>query len=128
MKFRTGTVSPRTSRSTTGASAPATARRRLSFTFRCNRPRFLADSTIGLLKNFRADTASRDVRLARVQAYAGYAYVLLAENMCSAPIGIGRAYSPDELLTIAVNRFKDAIATATAAKTYNTTLGAPSAK
>ena len=69
--------------------------------------RFLADSTIGLLKNFLADTASRDVRLARVQAYAGYAYVLLAENMCSAPIGIGRAYSSEELLAIAVDRFKD---------------------
>jgi hypothetical protein len=90
--------------------------------------RFLADSTIGLLKTFLADTASRDVRLARVQAYAGYAYVLLAENMCYAPIGIGRSYSSDELLTIAVARFKDAIATATAAKTYNTSLGANGAK
>jgi hypothetical protein len=90
--------------------------------------RFLADSTIGLLKTFLPDTASRDVRLARVQAYAGYAYLLLAENMCAAPIGIGRAYSSDELLAIAVDRFKDAIATATAAKTYNTTLGATGAK
>ncbi len=86
--------------------------------------RFLADSTIALLKQFLADTASRDVRLARVQAYSGYAYVLLAENMCYAPIGIGRSYSSDELLGIAVDRFKDAIATATAARTYNTSLGA----
>jgi hypothetical protein len=68
------------------------------------------------------------VRLARVQAYAGYAYVLLAENMCSAPIGIGRAYSSEELLAIAVDRFKAAIATATAAKTYNGTLGTAGAK
>ena len=90
--------------------------------------RFLADSTIGLLKQFLGDTASRDVRLARVQAYAGYAYVLLAENMCYAPIGIGRSYSSDELLTIAVARFNDAIATAAAAKTYNTSLGTTGAK
>src|SRR4051794_9055383 len=90
--------------------------------------RFLADSTIALLKQFLADTASRDVRLARVQAYAGYAYVLLAENMCYAPVGIGRSYSSDELLGIAVDRFKDAIATATAARTYNTSLGTNGAK
>src|SRR3954449_13511726 len=42
--------------------------------------RFLADSTIRLLNTFLGDTASRDVRVARVQAYAGYAYLLLAEN------------------------------------------------
>lgn len=90
--------------------------------------RFLADSTIGLLRNFLGDTASRDVRMARVQAYAGYAYLLLAEYMCSAPIGIGRAYSSDELLAIAVDRFKAAIATASAAKTYNTSLGTAGAK
>ena len=90
--------------------------------------RFLADSTIGLLKQFLGDTASRDVRLARVQAYAGYAYVLLAENMCYAPIGIGRSYSSDELFAIAVDRFKDALATAAAAKTYNASLGANGTK
>jgi len=90
--------------------------------------RFLADSAIGLVTEFLGDTASRDVRLARVQAYAGYAYVLLAENMCSAPLGIGRAYSSEELFAIAMERFTAAIATATAARTYNTSLGAAGAK
>jgi hypothetical protein len=90
--------------------------------------RFLADSTIGLVTQFLGDTASRDVRLARVQAYAGYAYVLLAENMCYAPIGIGRSYASDELLVMAVARFTDAMATANAAKTYYTTLGTAGAK
>jgi hypothetical protein len=90
--------------------------------------RFLADSAIKLLTSFLGDTASRDVRLARVQAYAGYAYTLLAENVCSAPLGIGRAFTPEELFAIGVERFNAAIATATAAKTYNESLGATGAK
>lgn len=90
--------------------------------------RFLADSATTFIKNFLGDTASRDVRLARVIDYAGYSYILLGEQMCTSPIGITRAYSPEELFGIAVDRFKAAIDVATAAKTYNTGLGTAGAK
>jgi len=89
--------------------------------------RFLADSAATFIRNFLADTASRDVRLARVRDYGGYAYVFLAEQMCSAPIGLTRAYTPEELFAIAIDRFKNAIDVATAAKTYNAGLGAAGA-
>ncbi len=85
--------------------------------------RFLADSAAAFVTKFLGDTASRDVRLARVRDYGGYAYTLLAEQMCSAPIGLTRAYTPDELLGMALDRFKNAIDVATAAKTYNAGLG-----
>lgn len=82
--------------------------------------RFLADSVSRFLTRFLGDTASRDVRLARTLSYAGYAYLLLGEQLCSAPInGSSHAFTPDELLDTAVARFKDAIAVATAAKAFN---------
>jgi len=90
--------------------------------------RFLADSAATFVTNFLGDTASRDVRLARVRDYGGYAYLFLGEQMCSAPIGLTRAYTPEELLGIALERFKSAIDVATAAKTYNTGLGTAGAK
>ena len=90
--------------------------------------RFLADSAAAFVTNFLGDTASRDVRLARVRDYGGYAYLLLGEQMCSAPIGLTRAYTPEELLGIALDRFKSAIDVATAAKAYNTGLGTAGAK
>jgi len=90
--------------------------------------RFLADSATTFVKAFLGDTASRDVRLARVLDYAGYSYVLLAEQMCSAPIGLTRAYTSEELFGMAIDRFKAAITVATAAKAYNTGLGAAGAR
>src|SRR5437763_8611360 len=90
--------------------------------------RFLADSATSFVKSFLGDTASRDVRLARVIDYAGYAYLLLAEQMCQAPIGLTRAYTSEELFAIAIERFKAAIDVATAAKTYNGGLGTAGAK
>jgi hypothetical protein len=78
--------------------------------------RFMADSVAGLLNNLLGAGASSDVRLARVLAYAGYSYTLLGEQMCSAPIGLSKAYTPDELLGFALDRFKSAITVATASK------------
>jgi hypothetical protein len=90
--------------------------------------RFLADSATTFIKSFLGDTASRDVRLARVIDYAGYAYIMLGEQMCSSPIGLTRAYTSEELFGIAVDRFKAAIDVANAAKAYNTGLGVTGAK
>jgi len=78
--------------------------------------RFMADSVAGLLKSFLGSAANSDVRVARVLAYAGYSYTLLGEQLCSAPIGLSKAYTSDELLGFALDRFKSAITIATAAK------------
>ena len=81
--------------------------------------RFLADSVAGLLNNLLGAAASSDVRVARVLAYGGYSYALLGEQMCSAPVGLSKAYTSDELLGFALDRFKSAITIATAAKGAN---------
>lgn len=90
--------------------------------------RFLADSAASFLKSFLGDSASRDSRLARVEDYGGYAYLLLGEQMCSSPIGLTRAYTSEELFGIAIQRFTAAMTVATAAKTYDAGLGATGAK
>lgn len=88
--------------------------------------RFMADSVAGLFHTFYGAAADKDVRLARVLAYAGYSYTLLGEQMCSAPIGLSQAYSSDELLGFALQRFKTAIDVATAAKAATPTAAADS--
>ena len=87
------------------------------------RARFLADSVAGRLKTFDGDSASRDLRIARVLAYAGYSYQLLAENLCTIPVNGSVPYTPEALTTtFTLPRFTDAIAIAQAAKaaTVNT--------
>jgi starch-binding outer membrane protein, SusD/RagB family len=85
------------------------------------RSRFLADSVAGRLKTFLGDTASRDLRLARVLAYAGHSYALLAENLCAIPVNGSAPFSPEEITTqYTIPRFNEAIAIATASRAYNT--------
>lgn len=83
-----------------------------------HRTRFLADSVVGRLKVLLGDSASRDVGLARVSAYAGYTYTLLGEQLCQTALnGQPRRYASKELLRdFALPRFKSAIAVATAAR------------
>lgn len=81
------------------------------------RSRFIADTVASRLKVLLADSASSDLRLARVQAYAGYSYTLLGEYLCEAPLNLSRAYSSDELLEFAVDRFEESAAVAAAAGT-----------
>lgn len=82
-----------------------------------HRSRFMADSVAGRLKVLLADSAGVDARLARVQAYAGYNYVLLGEWLCESPVNGSRPYSSQELLRdFALPRFDEAIAIATAAR------------
>jgi hypothetical protein len=81
------------------------------------RTRALSDSSIGRFRALRADSAEFDLRLARVLAYGGMTYVLMAEHLCEAPVNVSRAYTPRELLdTFALPRFEDAIQVATAAR------------
>jgi hypothetical protein len=83
--------------------------------------RFMADSVAGLLRSFYGTAANADVRLARVLNYGGFSYALLGEQYCSAPIGLSRAYTSEELLAFGLERFKQAIDVATAAKAAATT-------
>jgi hypothetical protein len=91
------------------------------------RARFLADSIAGRLKVMLGDSASRDLRVARVLAYAGSSYDLLAENLCSIPVNGSAPYTPEETISkFAIPRLNEAIAVATAyrATTTNTALQA----
>ncbi|MGH7506282.1 MAG: hypothetical protein ACRELX_11550, partial [Longimicrobiales bacterium] len=81
-----------------------------------HRARFLADSVASRIRTLLADSAGRDVRLARVLAYAGYSYIMLGEQMCESPINLGPPLPAAELLGMAQTRFTDAIEVATAAR------------
>lgn len=86
-----------------------------------HRARFLADSFSTRMRTVLADSAARDLRVAKVYAFGGYSYVLLSEYLCNAPINLSRPYTPDELRTFAVERFDQAIAVAQAARAAATT-------
>jgi len=77
------------------------------------RTRFMADSVAGRLVVFLADSAQRDLRLARTLAIAGYSYTIMGETLCGAPINGGRLLPSADLLDTAMVRFDRAIAIAT---------------
>lgn len=83
-----------------------------------HRSRFVADSGSQTYKTIvGADSAAKDVRYARMRAIAGYAYVLLAETMCTSPVNGSRPYTPTELFKDwALPRFQEAITVARAAR------------
>src|SRR5687768_1677097 len=83
-----------------------------------HRVRWLADSVTSRIKALEADSAARDLRLARVLAYAGYSYVYIGEQLCSTPINVSRMYTSEEILAMAPPRFDEAIAVAQAAKAW----------
>ncbi|HEU4996229.1 MAG TPA: hypothetical protein VFT29_15540, partial [Gemmatimonadaceae bacterium] len=74
-----------------------------------------------------ADSASRDIRVARALAYAGYSYVYLGEMNCVTPIDLGVPKSSEEIFADAITRFEEAISIASAAKTYLQSLPSPNA-
>lgn len=82
------------------------------------RARALADSTRGLFRQVRGDSANIDLRYARVLAYGGMTYVIAAETLCEIPVVLGEAPNTPEqaLRTYAIPRFEEAIQVATAAK------------
>ncbi len=87
---------------------------------RLHQARFVADSFASRMQTILADSANRDLRLARVKAYGGLNYILLGENLCESPINVSAPLPPDELFGRAVERFDDAIAIATAARAVPT--------
>jgi hypothetical protein len=82
--------------------------------------RFMADSVASLLKGM-VPNPTRDLRVARALAVAGYGFVYLGEFYCETPINAGEErFTSDEVMTMAVQRFEEAIAVATAAKAAGT--------
>ncbi|MEO7367177.1 MAG: hypothetical protein ABIZ36_04420 [Gemmatimonadaceae bacterium] len=79
------------------------------------RARQSADDASGRLKEILGANASSSLNMARVMAYGGYSYVLLAEAYCGAPVNLGPELTPEDLFTRAIARFDTAITIATAA-------------
>lgn len=77
--------------------------------------RATADTAAGRLRKL-VKNPQTDLRLARADVYAGYGYVFMAEFLCTAPINGGKLLTDDELETIGLSRFNEAISIATAAK------------
>jgi len=78
--------------------------------------RFQLDDTFGRLEKFTdADVPNRADLMATLRAYSGYAHLLLAEGMCDMTIDNGPKMTKAQVIAIAIDRFTDAIARATAA-------------
>ncbi len=82
------------------------------------RARYSGEDATRRLKTLLGDTASRDLRVARTLAYAGYSYVALGETMCTTPIDLGVPKSTAEMMADAIERFNESITIAGAAKTF----------
>ncbi len=82
------------------------------------RARYAGEDAAARLKIILADSAARDVRVARSLAYAGHSYVALGEMMCVTPIDRGVPKTPEEMFTDAITRFEEAITIANAAKQH----------
>lgn len=88
------------------------------------RARASADDTAERLQELLGGAAASSLNLARVLAYGGYAYVLLGEGFCEAPVNLSAGLPSDELLRRAIARFDEAITVATAARTGANTAAA----
>ena len=72
--------------------------------------RFQLEDTFTRVEAFTdAQVPTRPKILTEMRAYAGYAYLLLAEGMCSMTIDGGPAMTQAEVLAVAKDRFTDAI-------------------
>jgi hypothetical protein len=77
--------------------------------------RFQLDDTFSRAEALTdAEVPNRARILTEMRAYGGYAYLLLAEGMCSMTIDRGPEMTQAEVLAIAEDRFTDAIARASA--------------
>ena len=80
------------------------------------RARQSADDAADRVKTMLGTRAASSLNVARALAYGGYAYVLLGEGFCEAPVNLSAPLTSKELLTRAIARFDEAITVATAAK------------
>jgi hypothetical protein len=83
---------------------------------RLQRTRAAGDNAAERIRGLLGQEAESHLGVARALAYSGYAMVLLAESYCEAPIDVSAAYQPDQLFSMAIERFDDAIGVATRAR------------
>lgn len=91
------------------------------------RARQSADDGVERLRTMLGAQAASSLNVARVLAYGAYAYVLLAEGFCDAPVNLSAPKTPDELFAAAIARFEEAVTIATASKTGATAANAAAA-
>ena len=76
-----------------------------------SRTRWLADYTLGLLAEWSdEDVPNRAALTAETAMYAGYAYVLFGESMCTVAFDEGPEQMPADAFNLAVERFDQAMA------------------
>ncbi len=80
------------------------------------RTRQSADDAVVRLRTMLGTAAASNLNVARALAYGGYAYVLLAEGFCDAPVNLSAPLTPDELFSEAIERFDEATTIATAGR------------
>jgi hypothetical protein len=80
------------------------------------RARFLGEDAARRLKVIFADSANRDLRVARSLAYAGHSYIALGETMCEVPIDLSAPKPPEQIFADAITRFEEAVTVAAAYK------------
>jgi hypothetical protein len=80
------------------------------------RARQAADDAADRVKKMQGANAASSLNVARALVYAGYAYVLLGEGFCEAPVNLSAALPSHELLTRGIARFDEGIMVATAAR------------
>jgi len=78
-----------------------------------------ADAAADRVKKMLGAGAASSLNVARALVYGGYAYVLLGEGFCEAPVNLSAALPSSELLTRAIARFDEGIAVATAGRIRN---------
>src|SRR6185503_8744874 len=77
--------------------------------------RFQLDDAFNRLDKFTdAEVPGRALMMAQMRAYAGYAYLLLAEGMCEMTLDNGPKMTREQVMAIAEERFSDAITRSTA--------------
>lgn len=76
-----------------------------------------ADDAVDRVKRMAGPRAATSLGVARALIYGAYAYVLLAEGFCEAPVNLGAGLPSRELFARAIARFDEGITVATAAMT-----------
>ena len=79
-----------------------------------SRARAEADDALDRLKVILGASAGSSLNVARVMAYGGYAYTLLAEGFCEATVSLSPALPSSEMFKRALSHFDSAITIATA--------------
>lgn len=80
-----------------------------------HRARGAADSLAARIESLIGDDAASSLAMATARTYAGYSLTLIGEQFCESPIDMSAAYTPAQILAMAIDRFDAAIGIAQAA-------------